>query len=147
MKFLMYTRRNVSQSFLWHNSHLKFFTNEKLHKIGFKNSPICTFCKTAVDCIEHMLVSCPVVSHFWDTNHGGLAGFGYRGYVISIECIILGDLENSDVFSSIILVCKMTIYNAMKADEIPHLQQVLNNIRNCYYAERYKAYVYTYIYI
>ena len=106
----------VSQSFLWHN-----FTNEKLHKIGIKNSPICTFCKTAVDGNEHMLVSCPVISHFWDTIHGGLAVFGYRGYVMSMECIILGDLENSDVFSSIILVCKMTMYTAMKADEIPHL--------------------------
>ena len=64
---------------------------------------------------------------------------GYKGYVLSMECIVLGDLENSDIFSYIILTFKMTIYDAMKADKIPHLQQVLNNIKNIYYAERYEA--------
>ena len=89
-----------------------------------------------------MLFAGPTISAFCDSIHEWLAEIGHKGYVISVERIISGDLENGHMFSYIILICKMTIYNILKAGKILHLQQVLSNIKNIYYAERYKAYIF-----
>ena len=62
-----------------------------------------------------------------------LGGIGYKGYIISIERIILGDLENSDIFSYIILVCKHIIYGAMKEGKQPHIQHFYCELKNIYY--------------
>ena len=37
--------------------------------------------------------------------------------VTSFECIVLGDLEDSELFSYIVLICEKDIYNAMKTDK------------------------------
>ena len=47
--------------------------------------------------------------------------------------------RNNDLFSHITLARKKIIYNAMKADKKPHIQQVIRDIESIYYVERYKA--------
>ena len=86
-----------------------------------------------------MLFVGSTINAFWDSIHEWLAEIKVMQY--QWNALFSGDLENSDMFSYIILICKMTIYNAMKAGKIPHLQQVLSNVKNIYYAERYKAYI------
>ena len=68
--------------------------------------------------------------------HAWLSNIGYISYV---EHIILGDSENNDLFSHITLACENIIYNAMKADKKPHIQQVIRDIERMYNVERYKA--------
>ena len=92
-------------------NHLHFVTSVKFHK----------------DNIEHMLFACPVIKSFWYIVHDWLSNIGYKGYISSVERIIFG-LENTDLFSHIILTSKIIIYNAMKADKKPHIPQVIADI-------------------
>ena len=91
----------------------KILHNDKLHKIGIKASPLCTFCESREDSIEHMLFTCATLHTFWDYVRKWLAEIGYEGYIILIECIILGDVENNDLFSYIKLICKKIKYGAI----------------------------------
>ena len=65
----------LSKSFHYHHSnykdtylkyiqfrtlHHRFYTNEKLYKMGIKKSDQCSFCLTNIDSVEHMLIQCPI---------------------------------------------------------------------------------------
>ena len=41
------------------------FTNHLLHKIGKVISPLCYFCKSEIETLEHMLFNCRHVNDFW----------------------------------------------------------------------------------
>ena len=58
-----------------------------------------------------------------------LSELGFESYNISPERNILGDLENSPMFSFLLPSSKNVIYNAMKLVKIPHKQQVINEVR------------------
>ena len=99
-------------------NHLHFVTSVKFLK----------------DNIEHMLFACPVIESFWDIVHDWLSNIGYKGYISSVERIILG-LEITDLFSHIIITSKIIIYNAMKADKKPRIPQVIADIERIYHVE------------
>ena len=40
-------------------------TNNFLFKIGYVDSPLCTFCKASNETIDHLFFNCPVVVQFW----------------------------------------------------------------------------------
>ena len=40
-------------------------TNEQLFRFGIVESPVCAFCQTEVESVEHVLFSCRVSSKFW----------------------------------------------------------------------------------
>ena len=40
--------------------HKRFYTNEKLYKMGIKESSICSMCTVSEDSVEHMLINCPI---------------------------------------------------------------------------------------
>ena len=104
--------------------HRNFFTNVKLHKVGIKSSPLCSFGEIHDDSIEYMLF--PKIQSFWDSVCDCLVKTGNSGYIISVERVILGDLENIDLFSHIILTCKV-IYNV----------NAMKSAITIYYVERY----------
>ena len=41
--------------------HRRFFTNDKLHKMGIKPNNLCTFCKVSTDSVDHMILYCFVI--------------------------------------------------------------------------------------
>ena len=41
------------------------FTNVKLHKIGFKESDLCSFCETVPETLHHLLFLCSYSRRFW----------------------------------------------------------------------------------
>ena len=38
---------------------------EQLFRFGIVESPVCAFCQTEVESVEHVLLSCRVSSKFW----------------------------------------------------------------------------------
>ena len=78
--------------------HRRFFTNEKLYKMGIKNTASCTFCKTEVDSVEHMLLRCPIIIELWEKVNNWLNETETK--------IILGDIENGNIPTTIILLRK-----------------------------------------
>ena len=41
------------------------YTNSKLHKIGYSQHDLCTFCKSHPEKLNHFLYSCPCSKAFW----------------------------------------------------------------------------------
>ena len=67
---LSFSSIDISRSFVFHHSlykdcylkymrfrtlHKRFYTNEKLFKMGIKNCDKCTFCKSVINSVEHVL--------------------------------------------------------------------------------------------
>ena len=62
-------------------------------------------------------------------------------YNLSVERIILGDLENATCINTIISLTKKTIYNAMKKEQQPNIFTIKNDVKNFYFLEKYRSYV------
>ena len=48
------------------NLHRRFYTDNKLYKMGIKRSDWCTFCEVDSGSIEHILLYYPAVVKRWD---------------------------------------------------------------------------------
>ena len=46
--------------------HNILFTNDKLHKFGLIESPLCTLCGTETESLFHLCIACPVVNGLWN---------------------------------------------------------------------------------
>ena len=117
--------------------HRRFFTNDKLSKMGIKASDKCTFCKVSTDSVEHMLLYCPIINQLWDMVNQWITEIGFIGYNLSIYKKIIGDLENGPILNSIILITKKVIYDSFKKDKIPSIFQIKSEVKNHYYLEKY----------
>ena len=111
---------DISRSFVFHNSifkdcyliytqfrtlHRRFYTNDKLHKMGIKNSDKCTFCHDESDSVEHMLLRCNIIRTFWDRINNWIEEIGFIGYKLTESKTILGDFgkwSNHNNFNFII---------------------------------------------
>ena len=61
-----------------------------------------------------MLFMCPIIEDVWVQVVQWLKEIGYDNYNLSVEPIILEDLDNSPMFSVLILASKKGIYNAIR---------------------------------
>ena len=121
--------------------HHRFFTNEKLHKMGIKKSNLCSFCKAHVDSVEHMFLHCDISLELWEEVENWIRLLGMENYNMSASKIVLGDLENAHFINTIILLTKKVIYNAMKKEQQPHILNVKNETKKFYFEEKYRAYL------
>ena len=115
--------------------HHRFYTNEKLYKMGIKKSDQCSFCLTKMDSVEHMLIQCPISRNLWGSVRDWIEELGMPNYNITDSKIIIGDLENAVCVNSILLLTKKVIYNAMKKEQKPHIAQVKNEVKKFYYED------------
>ena len=119
--------------------HHRFFTNEKLFKMGIKISDQCGFCRSHIDSIEHMFLDCEIVVQLWNEVQEWIHALGMNNYNLSQSRIILGDLENAMSINTIILLTKKVIYNSMKKEQSPHIINVKNEVKQFYYDEKYRC--------
>ena len=120
--------------------HHRFFTNEKLFKMGLKKSNLCCFCQRHVDSIEHMFILCEVSMVLWECVERWIQSLGIENY-LSITRIILGDFDSAQFVNTIILLTKKVIYNAMKKEQQPNILNVKNETKKFYYEEKYRLYL------
>ena len=80
---------------------------------GIKRSSLCTFCKHSTDSIEHIIF---MFYHWRFLDVAVIKRNRIWHHNLSIECIVLGDLENSVIFV-FTLFSKKVIYNIMKNDK------------------------------
>ena len=113
--------------------HHRFFTNEKLFKMGIKGSDICGFCQVHTDSIEHMFLECEISINLWDEVQEWIQTLGMDNYNLSQSRIILGDMENAMSINTIISLTKKVIYNSMKKEQRPHILNIKNEVKKFYY--------------
>ena len=86
--------------------HHRFYTNEKLYKMGIKKSGMCGFCNEYLDSIEHMFLACVHSQELWDSIQLWIRCLGMDNYNLSPSKIILGDLDNASAINTFILMTK-----------------------------------------
>ena len=100
----------------------RFYTNEKLFKIGIKKSDLCSFCGTNVDSVDTL--QCAISRDLWSSVESWIVEFGMENDHLSIPRNILGDLETALSINTIILITEEVIYNPMKKEQKPHFINV-----------------------
>ena len=63
--------------------HHKFYTNEKLYKMGIKNSDQCSFCQSSIHSVEHMLIQCRISRDLRDSVRDWIVEIGMLNYNLS----------------------------------------------------------------
>ena len=109
--------------------------------MGLVQSNLCSMCKTELDSIEHMFLSCPHSMELWEKVTDWIRELGMPNYVLTASRMIIGDLENALAINTIILHTKKVIYNAKKKEQIPHIVNVKHEVKNFYYQEKYRQYI------
>ena len=120
--------------------HHRFYTNEKLFKMGIKNLDQCSFWESNTGSVEHMLIKCDISRDLWNSVQNWIIELGMENYHLSDAKIVLGDLENILSINTIILLTKNVIYNSMKKEQKPHILQVKNEVKKFYF-EKYRHYI------
>ena len=121
--------------------HHRFYTNEKLFKMGIKKSSMCGFCHEISDSIEHMFLECHYSQELWGNIQTWIRSLGMDNYNLSSSKIILGDLENANAINTIILMTKKVLYNCMKKEQRPNMLNVKNEVKKFYFEEKYRCYL------
>ena len=104
--------------------HHRFFTNERLFKMGIKKSNLCGFFNDHVDSIEHMFLQCEISLELWGSIEDWIRDLSMEKYNLSNSRIVLGDLDNATSINTIILITKKVIYNSMKKKQKTHILNV-----------------------
>ena len=86
---------DITRSFVYHNSiftdcylkytqfrtlHRRFYTNDKLFKMGIKKSDRCIFCLEESDSVGHMLLRCEKIKTFWNRIENWITEIGFIDY-------------------------------------------------------------------
>ena len=84
-----------TRSFVYHNSiftdcylkytqfrtlHRRYYTNDKLYKMGIKNNDRCTFCLEEPDSVEHMILRCEKIKNLWNGIQNWIIEIGFIGF-------------------------------------------------------------------
>ena len=104
----IYTKLRSFQFKIIHNI---YYTNEKLYRIGYSNTPDCTFCNNNTENLLHIFVECPKVRSLWKKiTSDVLPPYGIKS--LSSKDILLGMLleKENNLINHIIIEVKYYIH-------------------------------------
>jgi len=93
--------------------HNIVFTRALLHKIGKSDTPLCSFCKTHDENLDHLLFKCNIIQNFWKNVINWLTSFDIKEWDLNEMSVILGIIDPNDdyiLINHIILLAKYFIY-------------------------------------
>ena len=114
------------------------FTKSLLLKIGKKEPPLCSFCLSKDETIEHLFFQCTVVTTFWFSLKSFLHHYDLYHQVLNEVDIILGitePIEHSMMINHILLLAKQYIYKCSINDMTPVWNVFLKKITIVYHIE------------
>ena len=130
------------RSFQFKVIHNILYTNEKLHRIGKKNSPQCSFCEQHPETLAHLLAECTKVKPIWEKiAQEMLPPFGITK--LCTKDIILGiklDEKQNNIINHIILETKYYIYVCKLEESQPTYNRIKNRLKITESVERKIAY-------
>ena len=102
------------------NSNL--YTNSKLHKIGYSQHDLCTFCNSHPEKLNHFLYSCPCTKAFW----GDFVLFWFSGTQKAInptqQDVIVGVLSRScPLLNYFLLIAKIYLWDCRRNQILPNI--------------------------
>ena len=118
------------------------FTNEKLDLIGVFESPNCTFCQEATECVEHLLFSRRITSNFWKHFLSWLRDNHVHVGIINEPDIIFGKFDivkDYSLINYILLLGKDYIYYRKCQNGLPTLRGFIARTRRVFNIELHIA--------
>ena len=97
------------------------------------------FCRKEVDSVEHMLLNCEISKELWFKVENWIIELGMENYRLTNGGIVLRDLENASSINTIILLTKLTNFNAMKREQRPNVLTI--KMTQFLLQEKYRHYI------
>jgi len=123
----IYTKLRSFQFKIIHNI---FYTNEKLHRIGYSNTPYCTFCNNETETLLHLFVECVKVRPLWKKIIDELLP-PYGINALSSKDILLGIIleKENNVINHIIIEAKYHIHVCRLEKTLPVYNRLINRLK------------------
>ena len=126
-KITSYTKLQFFQYKFLHNI---LYTNYKLFRLKYVDSPMCSFWNTTENTILHLFCECKEVKNFWIDICSWISGKLKTTIIIASFDICFGyNIIKLDVLTNhLILIAKSHIYHCQLSDRIPTLSSYINLI-------------------
>ena len=119
------------RSFQFKVNHNIIYTNQKLYKIGYSSTELCTFCNAHIETLHHLFVDCQKVKQLWSqVTHAILSPYGIEK--LSKKYILLGILlgeKQNNVVNHILIEAKYYIYICKQEKSIPIYRRLKNRLK------------------
>ena len=118
------------------------FTNVRLYKIGFKDSNLCSFCKTEPENLHHLLFLCNQSRLFWSTFEQYWLSLTNERIHLSLQDVIVGRIssQNSslvDLLNYFIIIGKLHLWDCRRDNKHPEFQRFKVRLKLKYEIEHY----------
>ena len=127
-----------SRVFQYKCLHRLISSNDFLHVIGKKENNLCSFCKTQVDSLEHLLYQCNIVKQFWiniiDTF---LLPLGINNITIFEVLFGININDPPKLANQIIILAKDFILREKYTETKPRFHCFITIVESLYLMERY----------
>ena len=107
------------------------YLNQTLHRIGFSDSPLCSYCHAENETVKHLFLDCTVSKSLWND----IILFFKNTLdipILNLQSAILGFLDiqkDSLALNNILLIFKLCLYR-FRDKKVPTFQIFLKNLRD-----------------
>lgn len=118
------------------------YTNVKLHKIGFKESNLCSFCETVPETLHHLLFLCSHSRLFWSNFECYWLSLTNDRIQLSLQDVVVGIIssQNSSLLNLLnffITIGKLYLWDCRRDQRYPDLQRFKVRLKMKYEIERF----------
>ena len=104
------------------------FTNVKLHKIGFNENNLCSFCETVPETLHHLLFLCRHSRLFWSNFECYWLSLTNDRIQLSLQDVVVGIIssQNSSLLNLLnfcIIIGKLYLWDCRRDQRYPDLQR------------------------
>ena len=116
------------------------FTYVKLHKIGFKESNLCSFCETVPETLHHLPFLCSHSRLFWTNFECYWLSLTNDRIQLSLQDVVVGIIssQNSSLLNLLnffIIIGKLYLWDCRRDQRYPDLQRFKVRLKMKYYIE------------
>ena len=115
------------------------YTIDKLYKIGFSQSNKCTFCKSDLESLYHLLYICPLSRNFWADFEIFWSSISKEEIHLSLQDVILGITIMPCPLLNYLLITKIYLRDCRRNTTSPNIVGFKNKAQIKYETELYIA--------
>ena len=122
---------SYSRMFQYKCLHNILYLNKVLYRIGFADSPLCSYCKQDNETIQHLFLECTVLKSLWNEI---ITFFSDTLDIpnLNLQSAVLGYFDSrkdSPALNNILLIFKLCLYRFRDKKKVPMFQLFLKNLR------------------
>jgi hypothetical protein len=106
-------------------------TNSWLCKIGKLNSPLCTWCHTDSETINHLYTECPITNIFWSTIECNILIIPKLNAFMKLYGVLDSDVYHSKLVNQILITARRCIYKCRCDASNPTYKMFKNMLYDC----------------